>query len=994
MTKNKLKILLYYTYHQIFHNNENPYFNKNNYVKKYTDIKNYNKDPFIHFLLHGIDEGRTDNYDINVKSYDLVKKSKLFDYDFYTKNYNLTCLNYNRALLHYLEVGYKKGYNPSKKFNGNNYLKKYPDVKQANINPLVHYLKYGKKEEKTDKCDINTQSYQLVKQSKLFDYRYYIKQRGEGFHSPHHALLHYLEIGYKKGYNPSKKFNGNNYLKKYPDVKQANINPLVHYLKYGKKEEKTDKCGKITNEYCIAKESGLYDHEYYMKKCKKGFNSYRQGLLHYLEIGFKKGYNPGPYFDGRNYLKKYPDVKKSEMNPLIHFLKYGIHEKRFGLTQISYKNFNDEYNVKNILNKLNQEINIIIQINNINNLEKCIQNIINTTNNRKIFLINPENHDIDFSNIKNIENTIIINEKNLGCLMTKISRENENDIIFLKDNILVFNKWLQKLITAAYSKEKIGFVFPISNNSPISLMDLDNSPQKNNIIINSISKKEYMETPMPNDSFIYIKHELFKELNIESEDNILNFYHNAIEKGWVSILDESTYVHFKPTKILNNENIDIIDEYDYENQLFPEFVNSNTFKRTYENIKNSNIPKNNIKKNILFTLHNGGGVEFTIEDISKSICDEYNTFILKAYEKKLILYTYMYDEITPIKEFTLSNPWHSKIIHNDEYTQIYFYILINYNIDIIQMEHFIFHSFDLAKIGKQLNIPTILTIHDFYLICPTYFLLDENYEYCGGYCENKFKNCSTRVLWFDLPRNIVEWKKIWQKYVYEILFKNVDAIVTATSFTKNMFLEHYPQLNNEDITLIEHGRDLIKYDNFNTTPNKYQKIKILIPGNISQHKGSEYIKELKKMDLENRLELHYIGVVDKELQEIGTYHGKYTRDEFSKFVSKIKPSFIGIFSICAETYSHTLTESFNVGVPILATNIGALKTRIEKNGGGWLVDYKNPKSAYQKILEISINKEEYKRVKKEVDSIKTTSLNEMGDNYKKLYKKLGYKEEE
>ena len=83
-----------------------------------------------------------------------------------------------------------------------------------------------------------------------------------------------------------------------------------------------------------------------------------------------------------------------------------------------------------------------------------------------------------------------------------------------------------------------------------------------------------------------------------------------------------------------------------------------------------------------------------------------------------------------------------------------------------------------------------------------------------------------------------------------------------------------------------------------------------------------------------------------------------------------------------------------MGVPILAKNIGALKTRIEKNGGGWLVDYKNPKSAYQKILEISINKEEYKRVKKEVDSIKTTSLNEMGDNYKKLYKKLGYKEEE
>ncbi|MDD3984506.1 MAG: hypothetical protein PHY59_01120 [Methanobacterium sp.] len=51
-------------------------------------------------------------------------------------------------------------------------------------------------------------------------------------------------------------------------------------------------------------------------------------------------------------------------------------------------------------------------------------------------------------------------------------------------------------------------------------------------------------------------------------------------------------------------------------------------------------------------------------------------------------------------------------------------------------------------------------------------------------------------------------------------------------------------------------------------------------------------------------------------------------------VNKIKPSFIGIFSICPETYSHTLTEAWTCGIPVLATEIGALKERIIKNGGG------------------------------------------------------------
>ena len=88
------------------------------------------------------------------------------------------------------------------------------------------------------------------------------------------------------------------------------------------------------------------------------------------------------------------------------------------------------------------------------------------------------------------------------------------------------------------------------------------------------------------------------------------------------------------------------------------------------------------------------------------------------------------------------------------------------------------------------------------------------------------------------------------------------------------------------------------------------------------------------------------------------------------------------------TYSYTLTESLSTGVPVLASDIGALKFRIERDGGGWLIDYTNPKSTYNKILEIAKDTNEYKRVKKEVDLIKTTTIEEMGNNYKKLYENL------
>lgn len=75
---------------------------------------------------------------------DYIKKSKYFDEKWYIKNYH-DILHISPAE-HYLIEGWKEGLNPSIKFNTNVYLALNPDVKRANINPLLHYEKYGKQE--------------------------------------------------------------------------------------------------------------------------------------------------------------------------------------------------------------------------------------------------------------------------------------------------------------------------------------------------------------------------------------------------------------------------------------------------------------------------------------------------------------------------------------------------------------------------------------------------------------------------------------------------------------------------------------------------------------------------------------------------------------------------------------------------------------------------------------------------------------------------------
>lgn len=89
-----------------------------------------------------------DSYDekkqIMEKAIRLIKKYGLFDYEFYGNQ-----LDYKPdfdLLIHYLEIGYIEGNNPSKFFDGNFYLREHEDVKKSGTNPLVHYVLYGMKE--------------------------------------------------------------------------------------------------------------------------------------------------------------------------------------------------------------------------------------------------------------------------------------------------------------------------------------------------------------------------------------------------------------------------------------------------------------------------------------------------------------------------------------------------------------------------------------------------------------------------------------------------------------------------------------------------------------------------------------------------------------------------------------------------------------------------------------------------------------------------------
>ena len=82
-----------------------------------------------------------------IRDYNLIKKSGLFDSEYYLANNEDVKKAKAEPLKHYLKFGWKEGRNPSAEFDGNEYLNKRPDLQAAGLCPLVHYIMFGKDEE-------------------------------------------------------------------------------------------------------------------------------------------------------------------------------------------------------------------------------------------------------------------------------------------------------------------------------------------------------------------------------------------------------------------------------------------------------------------------------------------------------------------------------------------------------------------------------------------------------------------------------------------------------------------------------------------------------------------------------------------------------------------------------------------------------------------------------------------------------------------------------
>lgn len=80
--------------------------------------------------------------------------------------------------------------------------------------------------------------------------------------------------------------------------------------------------------FCLIRASGFFDEAWYLSNNPDVAQAKVNPLFHFVRYGGGEGRDPGPNFSSTYYLDKYPDVRIAQINPLVHYLMYGKVEGR------------------------------------------------------------------------------------------------------------------------------------------------------------------------------------------------------------------------------------------------------------------------------------------------------------------------------------------------------------------------------------------------------------------------------------------------------------------------------------------------------------------------------------------------------------------------------------------------------------------------------------------------------------------------------------------
>lgn len=559
--------------------------------------------------------------------------------------------------------------------------------------------------------------------------------------------------------------------------------------------------------------------------------------------------------------------------------------------------------------------------------------------------------------------TIIQHDDNIGFVQTVNEglTISSNDVVILNSDVVVPPNWLNRIMHPFLINSNVASVTPMSNSATIcsfptigedneifahqSVKEVDKifqrvKPQKTN----------YIPTPTGVGFCMAMSRKAIEEIGYFDADTFGKGY--GEENDWCMRAKSKGYQHYIATTVFvyHNHGGSFPDEQKQKLLLENEkkirekhptywteaagvFENRKYRKlRQYLQIIAAAEFADSVK--IIFAHAWGGGAEKYLQGLITEHPND--AFIVVRYvNNRFMIETYYKDYQFDFSLFYIESIW--KLLEYIEVEEV----IINELIDYPQIDK-VLASIVQAK--KKYKFPLHFIAHDFYSICPTINLLDNEEKWCGVPNIEVCKKCIKTAHIHYPKRSITFWRKNWQAF-----FGEIDKFIVFSNFTERIFLRAYNIDGNKIMRSQLKTRDMRKV----SIKNKGTKevLKIGIPGVITRSKGIKIVNSM--LDYINGkkypLELVILGYVSPEFyRDDHIISGSYNPKELPKLVEKYQIDIIFIPSIWGETFSYTTRESIEMGMPVATFDLGAQADQVKKYDKGIII----PEISADKALEV------------------------------------------
>ena len=297
--------------------------------------------------------------------------------------------------------------------------------------------------------------------------------------------------------------------------------------------------------------------------------------------------------------------------------------------------------------------------------------------------------------------------------------------------------------------------------------------------------------------------------------------------------------------------------------------------------------------------------------------------------------------------------------------------LENIRPDLLHAMHLMKVSGSALEVCYTLNIPVVITLADYWFVCPRHTLLRWNHQLCNGpahdldcmqclhqthgFAAGRMQSLPAPLLRFGsnlgcntlgnrLPRFWRDIDAIRKREAYlRRMVERADRVIALSDFQKEMFVRNGYAA--DKIQVLHHGLETEGLERRASSPKA--ELEVVFIGSLVYHKGPHILLKALAMRPELRLRILLYGDASGSNSYLDSLKAMVAADDRVSLMGTFALDDMGrvlqtadVLAMPALWYENeplVVKAAKYVGIPVMASNLGTLATSIRQGQDGWLV---------------------------------------------------------